>query len=102
MPAEKRKKKIKMESHRCPVCNEVIDKWAKLCPSCRQVIRSTLLSRNYRPIVFVLVMINTALIVFLVGYIWVYGLEDSKTRSYGNTEPGKPAVEQSARIFSSP
>ncbi len=85
-----------MKSHRCPVCGEIIDKWAKMCPSCRQVIRATFISRYYRPIVFLLVMINTALIVFLVGFIWIYGLNGSDTRSYETGKAGPPPVEQAA------
>ena len=91
-----------METHRCPVCDEIIDKWAKICPSCRQAIRATFISRYYRPIVFVLVMFNTALIVFLVGFIWIYGLDSSGTRSY-ETGTSKPsAVEQSTRDYLTP
>ena len=82
-----------MEIHRCPVCNEVIEKDAKMCPSCSQVIRSTFIARYYRPIVFILVMINTALIVFLVGFIWFYGLDSPETRSY-QTE--RPSLKQTA------
>ncbi|MFC1537643.1 hypothetical protein ACFL4P_02325 [Gemmatimonadota bacterium] len=82
-----------MAIRRCPVCNETIEKSVKMCPSCRRVIRSTFISRYYRPIVFILVMINTALIVFLVGFIWFYGLDSAETRSY---ETKRPSVEQTS------
>ena len=88
-----------MERHRCPVCNEIIEKGAKICPACRQVIRSTFISRYYRPLVFILVMINTALIVFLVGFIWIYGMEGAGTRSYQTKEP---TVEQLTRELTTP
>ena len=88
-----------MERRRCPVCNEVVENGVKICPACSQVIRSTFISRYYRPIVFILVMINTALIVFLVGFIWIYGLGDSETRSY---ETNETAVEQSSRNLTAP
>ena len=50
------------------------------------------ITRHYRGIVFGLVLVNTALIVFLVVYIWTYGLEPSNTRSFGteNLTTGKP------------
>jgi len=99
MPPENQDLKSKMKRHRCPVCNEIIEKGAKICPACRQVIRSTFISRYYRPIVFILVMINTALIVFLVGFIWIYGMEEPGTRSY---EKKEPTVEQMTREFTKP
>ena len=40
------------------------------------------IKRHYRGIVFGLVLVNTALIVFLVVYIWTYGLEPNNTRSF--------------------
>jgi len=91
-----------MARNRCPICNEIIDKGAKICPACRQVIRTTFLSRYYRPIVFFLVMLNTALIVFLVGFIWLYGLGDSETRNYDAGEKSRPAAEQMTREPSEP
>ena len=99
MPPENPNLKSKMKRRRCPVCNEIIEKGAKICPACRQVIRSTFISRYYRPIVFIMVMINTALIVFLVGFIWIYGLEGAGTRSY---EKKEPMVEQLIREFTTP
>jgi len=44
------------------------------------LLRPAFLARHYRSIVFALVLINTALIVFLVVYIWTYGLESRDTR----------------------
>lgn len=37
-------------------------------------LRSEFITRHYRSIIFTLVLINTALIVFLVVYIWTYGV----------------------------
>ncbi|MEA2062287.1 MAG: zinc ribbon domain-containing protein [Gemmatimonadota bacterium] len=72
--------------YRCPVCNEIIDRDTKMCPACRRVIRSTFLSRYYRPLVFALVLVNTALIIFLMVYIWIYGLGSSM---HGSSDPGE-------------
>jgi len=41
---------------------------------------SALVARHYRTIVFALVLVNTALIVFLLVYIWTYGLDLRNTR----------------------
>ena len=91
-----------MARNRCPICNEIIDKGTRICPACRQIFRTTFFSRYYRPIVFFLVMLNTALIVFLVGFIWLYGLEDSATRNYNGSETNKSAAEQMIRESSEP
>jgi len=48
-----------------------------------KLVNSAFITRHYQSIVFTLVLINTALIVFLVIYIWTYGLQPSGTRSLG-------------------
>lgn len=46
-------------------------------------LRNAFIIRHYRSIVFGLVLVNTALIVFLIVYIWTYGPEPRDTRSLG-------------------
>ncbi len=48
-----------------------------------KLVETAFITRHYRSIVFAMVLVNTALIVFLVVYIWAYGLEPRDTRSLG-------------------
>lgn len=48
-----------------------------------KLVKTAFITRHYRSIVFAMVLVNTALIVFLVVYIWAYGLEPRDTRSLG-------------------
>jgi len=48
-----------------------------------KLVKTAFITRHYRSIVFGLVLVNTALIVFLVVYILAYGLEPRNTRSFG-------------------
>ena len=48
-----------------------------------RLINTAFITRHYRRIVFVLVLVNTTLIVFLIVYIWTFGLEPRHTRSLG-------------------
>jgi hypothetical protein len=48
-----------------------------------KLVKTAFFTRHYRSIVFAMVLVNTALIVFLVVYIWAYGLEPRDTRSLG-------------------
>jgi len=58
-----------------------------------KLVITAFITRHYRSIVFALVLVNTALIVFLVVYIWAYGLEPRNTRSLGaqSSSPKEPA-----------
>ena len=57
-----------------------------------KLVNTAFITRHYRSIVFGLVLVNTALIVFLIVYIWTYGLEPRNTRSLGtqNSSIEKP------------
>jgi hypothetical protein len=48
-----------------------------------KLVNTAFITRHYRSIVFGLVLVNTSLIVFLIVYIWTYGLEPRHTRSLG-------------------
>jgi hypothetical protein len=58
-----------------------------------KVLRPGFVQQHYRRIVFALALVKTALIVFLVVYIWTYGLESSGTRLLGPRVTAEPALE---------
>jgi len=61
-----------------------------------RLVNTAFIIRNYRSIVFGLVLVNTALIAFLIVYIWTYGLEPRNTRELGAR---KSSIEKPGQHF---
>ncbi len=54
------------------------------------ILMPPVVARHYRPVIFALVLLNTALIVFLVVYIWTYGqAEELRGPSAARAESGE-------------